>query len=133
MILQLRRHLERHVGLPFHFVTITEDEARPCGTVRKSAVERQQPLSLKTAPRSSRGSRVAGVEVILFADDYERLDEISEGVVEDYNGAVIDLPEVGTATILIDDEDDEAYPAGDGSDNYIYSRTLNFRVHHRQG
>ena len=128
MIQQLRRYLEKQFNLPFHFVTITETEERPCGVVRKSSIEHKQALNKPT------GYRVEGIEVTVYADDYEALDDKCEEIVGQLNGEFTALVDGGDKVkVLVDDEDDEVYPPFDGSDDWIYGRVLDLRVHHKKG
>lgn len=127
MIIHLRENLESTTGVPFHFVTITEEEARPCGTVSKTSVEHSQALQKPS------GFRVSGIAVEIFADDYEEMDELCEKLVDTYNGKFVELVERGgKVKLYVDDEEDESYPGEDGSDDWIYSRVITFRVHHKK-
>lgn len=126
MITKLRAVFEDQQKIPFHLVTITETESRPCATIRRQLIDDRQGIGGKS------GFRVNGVEIEVFADDYETMEAIAEKITDDYDGEAI---EIGgkRATVLITDEDDEAYPGQDGSDDWIYARTLTMRIHTKRG
>jgi hypothetical protein len=107
-------------------VAITERETFPCCTLKKSLLDTHHAL------KKPNGWAVTGVDLTVFAFDYEKLESISAEVVAKYDGLLKPLTEGrNNVKIYVDDEDDDAYPAPDGSDDWIYARTISLRVHHK--
>lgn len=126
MIITLREHLETTLSLPVHWVAINERDNFPCCTLRKSLLDTHHGL------KKANGWAVTGVELTVYALDYEKLESISREVVAKYDGKLEALTEGrNKLKIYIDDEDDDAYPAPDGSDDWIYAREISIRVHHK--
>lgn len=126
MIRQFRDHIEGKQGIPVHWVAINESEVFPCATLRKSLLDTHHAL------QHANGWAVTGVELTVYALDYEELDTIADGLRERYDGWLAPLTEGrGKVKIKIDDEDDDAFPAPDGADDWIYAREITIRIHHR--
>lgn len=126
MIITLRQHIETKMAIPVHWVAITESDPLPACTLRKSLLDTRHGL------QKPNNSAVTGVDLVVYAYDYEEMENLSAGFIEIYDGWLAPLTE-GRAKlkIYVDDEDDDVYPSPDGSDNWIYARTISIRVHHR--
>lgn len=130
-ISSLRQHCEglfSNPAVPFHFVAINEGEHRPCATIRKATIEDRQGID----QTKKSGFRVTSVEVEFFADEYETMEDLADQLVEALDGESIQL-DGRTVTCLVTDENDDAYPGQDGSDDWIYGRTLTIRFHTKRG
>ncbi len=125
MIIELQQDLETRTGYPVHFVSITEEQRRPCLTIRKSSSEHKQSLNKAT------GIVVAGVEIEIYADDYLALEEATAAVDEHYNGQVLTLGGY-ECKFLLDDQEDDSFPPPANSDDWIYWRKLSLRVHYKK-
>lgn len=126
MIAKLREAIERRTGLPIHYVAITELEQRPCGSIGTKFLDTHQEL------QKANGFAVTGVQLTLFADDYETLDDLADKFRADFDGQRLALVDGDREVkIYIDDSEDDAFPAGEGSDDWIYSREIDLRVHHK--
>lgn len=126
MIIELREHLETNLGLPVHWVAITEMERRPCASLRQTLVDTRHGLA------KASGWAVTGVELQIYADDYERLDAIAAELIAIYDGWLDPIVDGGSKVkIYVDDQDDDAFPSPDGSDDWVYARSINLRIHHK--
>jgi hypothetical protein len=122
MIAFFREHLETTLGIPVHFGQITELTTLPCAIVRTTTAEHKQSFSRAT------GFRVSAIAVSIFSRSYLSVDSLFEQFAAAYNGQWIQLGNFPTRC-NIDDEEDEAYPAPDGSDDAIYARETVVRCH----
>lgn len=126
MIIELRQHLEKTLAVPVHWVAISEREPLPCCTLAKTLLSTHHELQRRN------GWAVTGVDLTIYSLCYEQLDELAASVGDDYDGRHEPLKRGShAAKIYIDDEDDDAYPAPDGSDDWIYARQISIRVHHK--
>ena len=126
MIKDLRRHLESTLGIPVHYVAINETERRPCAAIRQSLFDSHQAL------QKANGFAVTGLQLNLYGEDYERLLDLTDEIRKHYDGSRIPLIKGGRSVKLtLEDIDDDALPGEDGSDDWIYVRQINFRIHHK--
>lgn len=134
MIVQFRHHLEAWIGLPVHYVAINASELMPAITVAKSLSNPRREMVAGPRPKSKPATRhkLTGIDLTIYAYDYERLDAIATEIEEKYTGQRIAIAQGGDPmTFSLDDEDDDSYPSADGSDDWIYARQMIFRVHHK--
>lgn len=125
MITDFREHLETTVSLPVHFISITELEERPCLAIRKTSADFHQALNNAT------GFRVTAIEIGIYAEDYQTLEDTTETILETYNGEVLTI---GTYSckFVVEDEDDDSFPPVEGSQDWVFYRQILVRVHYKK-
>ena len=125
MIQQLRQHIETAIGVPIHYVLVTEQESFPCGAIRLRSDDHKQTL------QRSNGFRTSMVEVAIYADNYAALDTLGEQLAMTIDGQTVALDD-GECRIVVEDADDSATPSPFGNDDFLFFRTYELRVHQKR-
>jgi hypothetical protein len=127
MILELSNYIEYILQVPVNIGIILQTEILPAGTIRLDNATHAQYIGKRN--KNNSGWRNEQIEISWFSLNYTEIEDLSNETLALLDGRDIDLESV-TLSMTSVNQMDEIFPNPDGSDNFIYSRVLDFNAHY---